>query len=478
MMRLPATMKTTAARLSALYLLLFGACAVLLVIYMTSISVRIIAAQNQETIQEEARNLVRAYERGGIPRLVRVVEQRARQPGANLYLIADPNGRILSGNVESLQPGVLELEGWTQRPFAYERYGDTGLGQRAPAPEAARGGLPHTAMALVIRLPNRMILLVGRDLGEPERFRRVVQRALILALAFMGIGAFLIWFFVGRAALRRIDSISAASQRIMGGDLSGRLPVSGAGDEFDRLSANLNAMLTRISALNEGLKQVSDNIAHDLKTPLTRLRQRAESALAGSKDKAALREALEAAIAESDQLIRTFNAILMISRLEAGYSAESTDRIDLAGIIADVAELYEPVAEERGVTLETRIAKPQTVMANRELVAQALSNVVDNAIKYCAGHAAAPAVSIALDKADGEVRIVIADNGPGIPAEDRKRATERFVRLEASRTQPGSGLGLSLARAVMTFHRGRLELADAGPGLQVAMVFPGTGAAS
>jgi signal transduction histidine kinase len=264
----------------------------------------------------------------------------------------------------------------------------------------------------------------------------------------------------------------------MGGDLSGRLPVSGAGDEFDRLSANLNAMLTRISALNEGLKQVSDNIAHDLKTPLTRLRQRAESALAGSKDEVALREALEAAIAESDQLIRTFNAILMISRLEAGYSAESTDRIDLAGIIADVAELYEPVAEERGVTLETRIAKPQTVMANRELVAQALSNVVDNAIKYCAGHAAAPAVSIALDKADGEVRIVIADNGPGIPAEDRERATERFVRLEASRTQPGSGLGLSLARAVMTFHRGRLELADADPGLEVAMVFPGTGAAS
>ncbi len=477
-MRLPAIMKTTAARLSALYLLLFGACAVLLVIYMTSISVRIIAAQNQETIQEEARNLARAYERGGIPRLVRVVEQRARQPGANLYLIADPNGRILSGNVESLQPGVLELEGWTQRPFAYERYGDNGLGQRAPTPETARGRLAHTAMALVIRLPNRMILLVGRDLGEPERFRRVVQRALILALAFMGIGAFVIWFFVGRAALRRIDSISAASQRIMGGDLSGRLPVSAAGDEFDRLSDNLNAMLTRISALNEGLKQVSDNIAHDLKTPLTRLRQRAESALAGSKDKAALREALEAAIAESDQLIRTFNAILMISRLEAGYSAESTDRIDLAGIIADVAELYEPVAEERGVALKTRIAGPQTVTANRELVAQALSNVVDNAIKYCAGHATAPAVSIALEKTEGEVRIVIADNGPGIPAGDRKRATERFVRLEASRSQPGSGLGLSLARAVMTFHRGRLELADADPGLKVAMIFPAAGAAS
>ncbi|QDZ01138.1 HAMP domain-containing protein [Nitratireductor mangrovi] len=474
-MKLPAIMKTTAARLSALYLLLFGACAVVLVVYMTSISSRIIAAQTRETIQEEMHGLGRAYERGGLPRLVRVMEQRARQPGANLYLIADPNGRILAGNVESLQPGILEIEGWTLRPFAYKRYGEPGL-VRPPADNGAGaeadGDLHHTAMALVLRLPNGMILLVGRDLREPERFRDVVQRALILTLLIMGLGAFLIWYFVGRAALRRIDSISVASRRIMGGDLSGRLPVSGAGDEFDRLSENLNAMLTRIAALNEGLKQVSDNIAHDLKTPLARLRSRAETALAGRKKPAELRTALEATIAESDQLIRTFNAILMISRLEAGYSAESLAATDLAEIIGDVAELYEPVAEEAGVALETRMSGATKITGNRELLAQALSNIVDNAIKYSSGHAEKPRVLVTLEKSGGEVRVAVSDNGPGIPAEDHRRATERFVRLEASRSQPGSGLGLSLAKAVMTFHRGRLELADAGPGLEVAMIFP------
>lgn len=463
-MKLPAILKTTAARLSGLYLLLFGACAILLVVYMTSVSVRILESQTRETINEETLSLGRAYERGGLPTLVRSLELRSRQPGAYLYLIADPNGRILAGNVESLQPGVLENEGWTSRPFAYVRYGETGAAQ----PSGAR----HTAMALVLRLPNRMILMVGRDLGEAEKFRGVVQRALILALGIMGLGAFLIWYFVGRTALRRIDSVSEAGARIMGGDLTGRLPVTGAGDEFDRLSENLNTMLTRIAALNDGLKQVSDNIAHDLKTPLTRLRNRAEAALAGAGSEAEYRETLEATIAESDQLIRTFNAILMISRLEAGYSAETTERLDLAEIVAGVADLYEPVAEESGVALETRVDGDTAVTGNRELVAQALSNVVDNAIKYSAGQTESPRVTVSLTRSGGEVRLVTTDNGPGIPPEDRQRATERFVRLEASRSRPGSGLGLSLAKAIMKFHGGRLELSDAGPGLSVTMAFP------
>jgi signal transduction histidine kinase len=258
----------------------------------------------------------------------------------------------------------------------------------------------------------------------------------------------------------------------MGGDLGGRLPISGAGDEFDRLSENLNMMLTRIAALNDGLKQVSDNIAHDLKTPLTRLRSRAEAALSGERSVAEYRETLEATIAESDQLIRTFNAILMISRLEAGYSAETTEHLDLAEIVAGVVDLYEPLAEESGVALETRIDGKPAVNGNRELVAQALSNVVDNAIKYSAGQTDDPRVTVSLTRSGGEVRLVTTDNGPGIPPEDRKRATERFVRLEKSRSQPGSGLGLSLAEAIMTFHGGRLELSDAGPGLSVTMAFP------
>jgi signal transduction histidine kinase len=477
-MALPAIMKTTAARLSAMYLLLFAACAVLLVFYMTSLSVRMLTAQTQQTINEEVQGLGRAYQRGGLPLLVRTVERRARQPGANLYLIADANGRILSGNVESLEFGVLETDGWTERPFAYQRFGETNPERRQIAsPEqddVSRS--THDAIALVLRLPNQMILLVGRDLGEPERFRVVVRRALMVALGMMGLGGLLIWYFVGRYALKRIDNVSEASRRIMGGDLSGRLPVTGTGDEFDRLSENLNAMLAKIANLNEGLKQVSDNIAHDLKTPLTRLRNRAEAALAGKPETAEYREALEGTIAESDQLIRTFNAILMISRLEAGYSAESVSKVDLADAVRDVVELYEPAAEEVGVALEAKVAGEFVVEGNRELIGQALSNIVDNAIKYSAGTTEKPVVRVALEKKAGEVRLTVTDNGQGIPDDaDRQRATERFVRLEHSRTQPGSGLGLSLAKAVMTFHGGRLDLLPADPGLSAIMGFPERG---
>lgn len=474
----PAIMKTTAARLSALYLLLFALCAVLLVFYMTSLSARMLTAQTQDTINDEVLGLARAYQRGGLPTLVRVVEQRSRQPGANLYLIADTNGQILTGNVQGLEPGVLETEGWTTRPFAYRRFGEGELDrQRSGASDQgnaqAEGEKGHNAIALVLRLPNQMIMLVGRDLGEPERFRAVIRRALMLALGMMGLGGILIWFFVGRAALKRIDSVSEASRRIMGGDLAGRLPVTGAGDEFDRLSENLNTMLARIAALNEGLKQVSDNIAHDLKTPLTRLRNRAEATLSGKHKVADYRQALEGTIAESDHLIKTFNAILMISRLEAGYSSESTVKVDLAATVSDVVELYEPVAEEAGVAIETAVSEPFVVDGNRELIGQALSNIVDNAIKYSLDAIEKPLVRVTLEHKEGQVRLTVADNGQGIPDDtDRARVTERFVRLEKSRSQPGSGLGLSLAKAIMKFHNGHLDLVPGNPGLSVVMRFP------
>ena len=474
----PAIMRTTAARLSALYLLLFALCAVLLVFYMTSLSARMLTAQTQDTINDEVLGLARAYQRGGLPTLVRVVEQRSRQPGANLYLIADINGQILTGNVQGLEPGVLETEGWTTRPFAYRRFGEGELDrQRSGASDQgnaqAEGEKGHNAIALVLRLPNQMIMLVGRDLGEPERFRAVIRRALMLALGMMGLGGILIWFFVGRAALKRIDGVSEASRRIMGGDLAGRLPVTGAGDEFDRLSENLNAMLARIAALNEGLKQVSDNIAHDLKTPLTRLRNRAEATLSGRHKIADYRQALEGTITESDHLIKTFNAILMISRLEAGYSSESTVKVDLAATVSDVVELYEPVAEEAGVAIETAVSEPFVVDGNRELIGQALSNIVDNAIKYSLDATEKPLVRVTLEHKEGQVRLTVADNGQGIPDDtDRARVTERFVRLEKSRSQPGSGLGLSLAKAIMKFHNGHLDLVPGNPGLSVVMRFP------
>lgn len=470
--KLRAIMKTTAARLSTLYLLLFAVCAVLLVFYMTAMSVRMLTVQIKGAINQEVSALGRFYRNGGVPLMVRVMERRARQPGANLYLIADASGRILGGNVESLAPGVLDRTGWTERPFRYRRFGEL---ENAANPAQRRGtegrSHKHQAIAQVFRLPNKMIVLVGRDLREPERFRLVVRRALMFALAIMGVGGLLIWFFVGRRALKRIDNVSAASQRIMGGDLTGRLPVTGAGDEFDRLSENLNLMLDRIDSLNVGLKQVSDNIAHDLKTPLTRLRNRAESALSGKKTGAEYREALESTIAESDQMIRTFNAILMISRLEAGYSSETTELIDLSASLSDVVELYEPVADEAGVALKTGSVQQIKIRGNRELVGQALSNIVDNAIKYSAGATDNPSVTVSLETAGSDVRLTVADNGPGVPGSESERVTERFVRLEASRTQPGSGLGLSLAKAVMTFHGGSLELSDNEPGLRVTMRF-------
>lgn len=475
---LPPIFRTTAARLSALFLLLFAVCAVVLVFYMTSLSARLLTAQTMETINEEASDLGRAYQRGGLPLLVRLVGQRSRQPGANLYLIAESSGRILAGNVESLQPGVLATEGWTEVPFRYERYGEGREPGSAPAvvvPETrTTPQSTHDAIALVLRLPNQMIILVGRDLGEPQRFRAIVRQSLMIALGMMGLGGILIWFLVGRRALIRIDNISRAGQRIMGGDLAGRLPVTGAGDEFDRLSQNLNSMLARIASLNDGLRQVSDNIAHDLKTPLTRLRNRAEGAMSANATPDEYRAALEQTIRESDQLIKTFNAILMISRLEAGYSTEQMTSVDLTAAVRDVAELYEPLVEETGGTLEIAVEQGVTIEGNRELISQALSNIVDNAIKYASADGAKAHVRLRLEKLAGDIRLSVSDDGPGIPdAIDRERVTERFVRLEKSRSQPGSGLGLSLAKAVMKFHGGTLDLHPANPGLTVVMSFPG-----
>ena len=460
MSRFSAMMKMTAVRLSALYLVLFTVCALGLVFYMTSLSVRLLTAQTESAVNEEIESIGQAYERGGIAGLVRSIDRRGSQPGAYLYLVTDQSGRIVAGNVQSIEIGVLQNEGWIERPITYERYGESN------DPKV------HTAIARVIVMPNGMRVMVGRDLGEPEQVRLVVRRALMAALGTMGVGAFLIWFFVGRRALQRIDEVSVASQRIMGGDLAGRLPVSGSGDEFDRLSENLNGMLARIQELNEGVKHVSDNIAHDLKTPLTRLRNRAESALASARTTKAWRAAMEGMISDSDQLIRTFNAILMISRLESGYSTEAMEIIPLSAIAEDVFELYEPSAEEAGIKLALGAVDPAPVKANRELVAQTVSNLVDNAIKYSSASEQPVEVTLSVERRNDKVKVIVSDNGPGIPPEQMERATERFVRLEESRSQPGSGLGLSLAKAVMKLHGGTLELTDNAPGLRATLVFP------
>jgi signal transduction histidine kinase len=267
----------------------------------------------------------------------------------------------------------------------------------------------------------------------------------------------------------------------MAGDLSGRLPVAGSGDELDRLALNVNAMLERIEALMRGLKEVSDNIAHDLKTPLTRLRNRCEQALRSNAGDAGYRAALESTIAESDELIRTFDALLMIARAESGHARDNMAEFDASEIARDVGELYEPLADEKGITLKVDASTAAPVRGNRELVSQALANLVDNAIKYAGQNGQAngvPAEIVVKAGDDGDrIMLSVADRGPGIPDADRGRVVERFVRLEQSRSEPGSGLGLSLASAVARLHGGELKLEDNHPGLRSIIALPRAGPA-
>jgi signal transduction histidine kinase len=463
--RIQTLYKNTAVRLSAVYLLLFSACAALLVFYVTSISESELQSRMRASISDEIDDLDSVYSEGGLAALVNLLERRAHQPGANLYVIAGPNGEILAGNVAALAPGVLDEEGWTDRPFLYERYG-----------ESKRGG-KHAAIAHVFIFENGIRILVGRDIGEPENARLLVRQALMLALGVMGVGALIIWFAIGRNALRRIDRTSVAAQKIMDGDLSERLPITGAGDEFDRLAVSLNAMLSRMERLNEGLRQVSDNIAHDLKTPLTRLRNKAENALGGDRDAHEYRVALEEVISESDQLIRTFNALLMISRVEAGSAAAEMSDLDLSGIVAEFAELYEPVAEEEGLELRRAVEPAVVVRGNRELIGQAIFNLLDNAIKY-GENPENPVIEISVAKTDAQIRLTVADHGSGVPDDKYEDVVKRFYRLDKSRSKPGTGLGLALVAAVMELHGGRIELRATEPercenrGLAVDMLFP------
>jgi signal transduction histidine kinase len=464
MSRFRVLFKSTAVRLSALYILLFAICAATLVFYVTAMSERLLTGQIRDAVAQEVTQVQRAYDAGGMNLLLRTMERRARQPGANLYLIAGPSGDILAGNVASVQPGVFEEQGWTSVPFMYQRYTDSGV-------------VRHTAIANIFVLDNGLRVLIGRDLGEPERFRVLVRQALMIALAIMGLGAIIIWFGIGRNALKRIDRMSDAGKKIMAGDLSQRLPVAGSGDEFDRLSVSLNNMLERIEKLNEGLRQVSDNIAHDLKTPLTRLRNKAADAL-DIEDGEVRRGALEGIISESDQLIRTFNALLMISRVEAGSVAAEMSPIELSAIVADSAELYEPVADEAGMALTSEIEPSIEIQGNRELIGQAIFNLLDNAIKYSADTEGPGAVSVKLSRRPDGICLSVADRGPGVPLDRREDVVKRFVRLDESRSKPGTGLGLSLVEAIMELHGGTLELSDTEPGnterpgLTVSMVFP------
>lgn len=452
---------TSAFRLVALFLLVFVLSASLVIGYIYYNTNVLLARQVTDTIDAEVQGLAAEYQSGGIARLIAVVEQRSAAPGYSIYLVSDGRGRPLAGNLYSAPEGVDLNPGWHE--FFFERF-DSGITSQ------------RLALARTFRLAEGFHLVVGRDIEERRRFEGVITSALLWGLGLMlvlGIGGGLL---ASRRMLARLDAMAATSQRIMAGDLAKRIPEAGSGDELDRLARSLNEMLDRIEALMRGLKEVSDNIAHDLKTPLTRLRSRAETVLREESSPEAFRVALERTIEESDQLIRTFNALLSIARAEAGTASTAFVVLDAAAIVRDVVELFEPTAEEKGAVIHVEADKPTPFRGDRDLVSQAVANLVENALNYglpkkTKGGTAGD-IWLKAEERDGQVVIAVLDRGPGIPEADRERVLERFVRLETSRSRPGSGLGLSLAAAVARLHKGKLELDDNAPGLAVTIVLP------
>jgi hypothetical protein len=454
---------TTAFKLTLVYLTVFAVFAAFLLGYFAWNTRRLITEQITRTVDAEITGLAEQYNQGGIRRLVFIIDARARRPGSSLYLVSTFSGDGLAGNVGLLGEGVLEHTGWTET--VYRRLDD---------PE----GSEHHALVRVYELPSGFRLLVGRDLEERERLYEVILAAGQWSIALVIILGLAGGFFVARRVLHRVDAMTETSRTIMAGDLSGRLPTVGSDDELDRLAINLNAMLERIEALMRGFKEVSDNIAHDLKTPLTRLRNRAEEALRSGKNEADYRAALDSTIEESDELIRTFNALLMIARAESGQSSAPMTQFDAAEVARGVGELYDPLADDTGLALNIEANAALPMRGNRELLTQALANLVDNAIKYARPHDANGTPASVVVEASGDVasiRLSVSDRGPGVPAGDRERVVQRFVRLEQSRSEPGSGLGLSLAAAVAHLHGGELHLEDNEPGLKATLVVPRDG---
>ena len=454
--------RTTTFKLTLVYLTVFALFAVFLLGYFAWNTQRLFTDQITATVDAEVNGLAEQYRTGGLRQLVMAVDQRSRHAGSSLYLVTTPTGDGLAGNVSSLPTGTLDKPGWTETEY-----------HRLEDPE----GLSHRGLVRVFQLAGGFRLLVGRDLDDRERLHHIISSAGRWSIALVVVLGLAGGFFVTRRVLKRVDAMTETTRTIVAGDLTGRLPVAGTGDELDRLAENLNAMLERIEALMHGLKEVSDNIAHDLKTPLTRLRNRAEEALRTAKGEADYRAALERTIEESDALMRTFNALLMIARAESGHAREDMTDFDAAEIARGIGELYEPLAEQKGLALKVEVPGPIMVRGNRELVSQALSNLVDNAIKYAApdkaaGESGECEIVVKAGSEDDRVILAVSDRGPGIPEADRPRVVERFVRLEHSRSQPGSGLGLSLAAAVARLHGGELKLEGNQPGLKAVIALP------
>ena len=448
-------LRSTTFRLTLIYFGLFGVSAVVLVGFLYWSTAGFMARQTDQAIEAEIRGLGEQYSQFGTLGLVRALNRRTARARASrgLYLLTDASLRPLAGNLSAWPREAPGADGWVTFELEY----------------ADQRGAVDFGRARIFELSGGLRLLVGRDIRErleiDARFRESIGWGIALALLLSIAGGVLI----SRPMLRRIDAVNQTSREIMAGALDRRIPVRGTGDEFDRLAANLNDMLDRIAQLVASVREVSDNIAHDLRSPLARLRGRLELALADRGDEDAYRRAIGRTIEEADALLATFNSLLRIARLEAGVEAGPIDSFDLDALVDDVAELYAPLAEERRVALAAAPGAAGRIRADRDLLFQAIANLLDNAIKYSPEGGA---VTVAARAIGDRVEVSVADAGPGVPDALKDRVVERFFRVEASRNAPGAGLGLSLVAAVVERHGGALELADNHPGLRVALTLP------
>ena len=449
-------LKTSTFRLSALYLLFFLLSTVALLGYIYFNTLGLLQRQNEETIGAEVAGLADQYGTQGLPGLVGAINRRVEAKSPMLFMLADEQGSYLAGNLHTPLINALPDNAWINFSI---KLGD------------ADGTIGHQVRGFNMQLPQDYQLIVGQDVEDLNQFLGVIRKAFYWGLGLalvMGLGG---GYFMSRNFLRRVDAITDSSREIMDGNLSGRMPTTGSGDELDRLANSLNEMLGQIEKLVQGMREVSSNVAHDLRTPLTRLRARIESALR-QENPANYKTTMEQTLADSDALLTTFNAVLSITQLESGEQRSNLQVLDAHEILEDVVDLYAPLAEDNHGTLTLASAPGLLVRAKREIMAQALINLVDNAMKYGEGQSGGARIEVIGEKLGDEIVITVSDNGPGIPDKDKRRVLQRFVRLDESRSKPGNGLGLSLVSSVANLLNGKIILKSNNPGLRVELHLP------
>jgi signal transduction histidine kinase len=445
--------KTHAFRLASLYFAVFAVSVFGVLFFVYWSSADFVERQTQATLDAEIAGLAEQYAQRGLSGLVQIVAARSAGDRGDgmLYLVTSADGHPLAGNITGWPEGAPVAPGAVAFNVAVKVKGETQM-------QPAQGAL--------IVIPDSYRLLVARDISDAALFRERIKLTLVWSGLFALVLGLIGGAVMSRNLLRRVEQVNRTAERVMGGNLSDRVPLKGTSDEFDQLAANLNNMLEQIERLMAGMREVSDNIAHDLRTPLARLRARLELSLIDGPEDGAQAEAVRAAIDEADRLLATFNALLNIAEAESGARRNEAEPLDLAQTARAAAELYEPVAEEKGYALKLDVEPGIMIRGDRHLLSQAVANLLDNALKYGGGE-----VRLSAHQEDGRAALEVSDRGPGIPEDEREAVFDRFVRLEPSRSTPGNGLGLSLVRAVARLHNGTVALGDNQPGLRVRLEF-------